>query len=132
MALAATHCASCGQRPPTDQELAVRKLNLEVQATNFGALLTCGITGFFFPPVISVTDGRIKITKWSFFGLRTDHQEIQVSRVASVRYTKGVIWGGLLIETFGGAAEDLAQRGLRQEDARTMAEQLKSVLTDRN
>jgi len=107
-------------------------LKLEVQATNFGALFANGsVTGFFFPPKISVSNGRIMVTKWSFLGLRTHHQEIQVSRVASVRYTKGVIWGGLLVETFGGAAEDLSERGLMQDDARMMADQLKAVLSDK-
>ena len=59
------------------------------------------------------------------------HQEIQVSRVASVRYTRGVFWGGILVETFGGSAEDISEKGLRQEDAREMAEKLKAVLADR-
>ena len=88
------------------------------------------MTGLLFPPIISVSQGRVRVTRWSFLGLRTHHQEIQVSRVASVRYTKGIIWGGLLIETFGGASEDLSEKGLRQEDARNMANQLKAVLAD--
>jgi len=50
--------------------------------------------------------------------------------VASVRSTKGIFWGGLLVETFGGASEDLSEKGLRQEDARMMAEQLKECLQD--
>jgi hypothetical protein len=103
---------------------------LEFRATRLGAFFTSGgITGLFLPPFISVSKGRIQIRKWSILGLRRHHQEIQVSRVASVRYTKGVFWGGILVETFGGSAEDIAEKGLRQDDARQMAEQLKSVLT---
>ena len=52
--------------------------------------------------------------------MRRHSQELQVSKVASVRYTNGIFWGGLLVETFGGASEDLSEKGLRQEDARMM------------
>jgi len=128
----AAYCPYCSQKVPTKVDLAARELNLKVRATHLGACLTGGwITGLLFPPIINVADGRIKITKWGLLGLRTHHQEIQVNRVASVRYTKGVIWGGIVIETFGGKAEDLAESGLRQEDARNMAAQIKSVLADK-
>jgi len=102
---------------------------MEVQATHMGAFFTTGtITALFLPPFISVAGGQIRVRKWSLLGLRQHHQDIQVSRVASVRYTKGVFWGGILVETFGGSAEDISEKGLRQRDAREMAEQLKSVL----
>jgi hypothetical protein len=128
----ATYCPYCTQKRPTEQDVAVKSLNVSVEATRLGAWLGGGnFTGLFFPPVIAVSGGRIRVTRWTLLGLRTHHQEIQVSRVASVRYTKGVFWGGLLVETFGGAAEDISEKGLRQEDARYMAEQLKSVLSER-
>ncbi len=128
----ATFCPYCTQRVPTETDRALAELQLTVRATNLGAFLTSGrLTSLFLPPIISVSEGRIRVTKWTFLGLRIHQQEIQVSRVASVRYTKGVIWGGILIETFGGAAEDLSEKGLQQEDARTMANQLKAVLSDR-
>jgi len=124
-------CPHCQHKPASEQELKAESLELEVQATRMGALLASGsLTGFFFPPIIKVSKGRVNVKKWSFLGLRTHHQEIQVTRVASVRYTKGIIWGGLLIETFGGASEDLTENGLRQEDAKMMADQLKTCLKD--
>ena len=124
-------CPHCQHKSATQQEQMAAALELEVTATRLGAFCTGGgITALFIPPHIKIHNGRVNVTKWSFFGLRVHHQEIQVTRVASVRYTKGVFWGGLLIETFGGAAEDLAERGLRQEDARIMTEQLKSCLKD--
>ena len=127
----ATHCPFCTRAVPTERDLRAGTLELTVRATNLGAFFTGGgLTGLLFPPIISVSRGRVRVTKWSFLGLRTHHQEIQVNRVASVRYTKGIIWGGLLVETFGGASEDLAEKGLRQEDARNMADQLKAVLAD--
>ena len=127
----AQRCPHCTQQLPHERALAAQALDLEVRATRLGALFTSGsITGVLFPPVIRASNGRITVTKWTLLGLRTHHQEIQVSRVASVRYTKGVFWGALLVETFGGASEDLKEAGLALEDARTMAENLKACLRD--
>ncbi|MHC4247695.1 MAG: zinc ribbon domain-containing protein, partial [Planctomycetota bacterium] len=123
----ATYCPFCTQKVPTERQLAARALELEVRATRCGAFFTGGLTGLFLPPIITVRGGLITVTKWTILGLRRHQQEINVDRVASVRYTKGIIWGALLIETFGGASEDLTQRGLRQADAREMADQLKAV-----
>lgn len=131
LSTAATHCPHCTMRVSNEQDRKVQELHLEFRATRLGACLTGGFTGLFFPPFISVSDGRIRVKKWTLLGLRMHQQEIQVSRVASVRYTKGVFWGGILVETFGGSAEDIAEKGLRQEDAREMSEQLKAVLADR-
>jgi len=104
---------------------------LEVRATHLGAFFGGNnFTGLFLPPIIRVHAARITVTKWTLLGLRRHTQEIQVSKVASVRYTKGIFWGGLLVETYGGASEDLSEKGLRQEDARMMVEQLKGGLQD--
>ena len=128
----AKFCPYCTQKVPSEQDRDIQALTKEVQATRLGAFLAGGnFTGLFFPPFIRVSQGRIQVTKWTFLGLRTHHKEIQVSRVASVRYTKGIFWGGLMVETFGGSAEDLTEKGLRQDDAREMAEQLKAVLADK-
>lgn len=127
----AAFCPHCTQRLPSDVAAAAQALQLEVRATHLGAFLAGGsFTGLFLPPIIRVSQGRVMMTKWSLLGLRRHNQEIQVSRVASVRYTKGVIWGGLLVETFGGASQDLAEKGFRQDDARTMAAELKACLKD--
>ena len=123
----ATYCPFCTQKVPTERQLAARGLELEVRATHIGAFFTGGLTGLFLPPIITVRGGIITVTKWTILGLRRHQQEINVDRVASVRYTKGIFWGALLIETFGGASEDLTQRGLQQVDALEMADQLKTV-----
>ena len=130
LSASATNCPQCNSRVPTEQDRAAQEIHLEFRATRLGAFFTGTVTGIFLPPFISVSEGRIRVKKWSLFGLREHHQEIQVSRVASVRYTKGVFWGGILVETFGGSAEDISEKGLRQTDAREMAEKLKSALVD--
>ncbi len=127
----ATVCPYCTRKVPVGERPDPTALTGEIRATRLGGLLTSGRpTYFFHPPVIRVSEGRIRVTTWTFLGLRVSHQEIQVTRVASVRYTKGIIWGGLLIETFGGASEDMAQLGLPQEPAREMAEKLKAILAE--
>lgn len=127
----ASSCPHCSFVQKKEKERAAEEIELVVRATHLGAFLGGGnFTGLFLPPIIKIHAGRITVTKWSLLGLRRHNQEIQVSRVASVRYTKGVFWGGLLVETFGGASDDLSEKGLLQEDARTMAEQLKGCLQD--
>lgn len=127
----ATMCPYCSQRIPTEKDIAAKALDLQVRATHLGALFAgVSLTGLFFPPIIRVSQGRITVTKWSFLGLRRHNQDIQVTRVASVRYTKGIIWADLLVETFGGASEDITEKGLRQSDARMMADNLKSCLSN--
>jgi hypothetical protein len=124
-------CPYCSQRIPTEKDTAAKALDLQVRATHLGAFLTSlSFTFLLFPPIIRVIQGRITVTKWTFLGLRRHNQEIQVTRVASVRYTKGIIWAGLLVETFGGASEDLTQKGLRKSEAKTMAENLKNCISD--
>ena len=127
----AMSCPHCAYHLPSEKETAVKALHLEVRATHLGAFFAGGnFTGLFFPPIIKVNNGRVTVTKWTFLGLRRHDQEIQITRIASVRYTKGIFWGGLLVETFGGASEDMTEKGLSQDDARTMAEKIKSCLNE--
>jgi len=131
IAVKASRCPYCTQKVPKRGHQKLADISMEVTAHRFGAFLTGGnITSLFKPPVIIVRDGKIMVSKWSFFGLRTHQAEISVDRVASVRYTRGVIWGGILVETFGGAAEDMKEGGLPQEDAKMLADRLKSVISD--
>jgi len=127
----ASCCEHCSSVQKSVKEKAGDAIKLVVRATHLGAFFGGGsFTGVFLPPIIRVHGGLITVTKWTFLGLRRHSQEIQFSRVASVRYTKGIFWGGLLVETFGGASEDISEKGLRQEDAKMMAEQLKGCLQD--
>jgi hypothetical protein len=129
IAAAATHCPCCARRVPTAQDARARELRATITARRLGAFLTSGsVTALFRPPRLEVADGRVRVVKWTFFTLRVHHQEIRIDRVASVQYTKGVFWGGLLVETFGGAAEDIDQKGFEQTEAREMAQRLKELI----
>lgn len=103
--------------------------NIEIKASRLGAFLTAGsFTSLFHPPVIHAAGDRVRVTSWSLLGLRIHDQEIRVERIASVRTTKGVFWDALVIETFGGATGDIAQRGLRKRDAQRMASIIRAAV----
>lgn len=131
---AATVCPFCrGDLMPPANE-AARSLLTEpwvIESSPLGALLTDqSVTALFFPPTLTITPTEIRIRRKQFMGLRTLDSKISVSRIASVRTLDGVMWGGLVIETYGGAAGDLGIGGLDKEDARqtaTLIERLAEV-----
>lgn len=129
----AKYCPYCSQRVRrmrADAAVQTIDANIEIKASRLGAFLTAGsFTSLFHPPVIHAAGDRVRVTSWSLLGLRIHDQEIRVERIASVRTTKGVLWDALVIETFGGATGDIAQRGLRKRDAQRMASIIKSALT---
>jgi hypothetical protein len=51
-----------------------------------------------------------------------------VRKIASVRYMSGVIWGGIVIETFGGAMGDLVMGGLDKPKANETAQLLEQIV----
>lgn len=93
-----------------------------IESSPLGALLTDqSVTALFYPPIMTITATEIRIRRRQFLGMRTLDSKISISRIASVRVLDGVIWGGLVIETYGGAAGDLAIGGLDKEEARQTA-----------
>jgi hypothetical protein len=99
-----------------------------LHATPFGGMI-CeqSITALFFPPRMVVSEDEIRITKWTLFGLRTSEQKVGLGRVASVRTHKGVIWAGVIVETFGGSIGDLAIVGLNKAEAQETVEILERI-----
>lgn len=128
----ATWCPYCSRKFVSPNQ--VREiLKMEISASNIGALFAGGsLTGLFLPPTIRIHDEHIIMKRWTLLGARCHEVEIQIRRVASVRYTKGVIWAELLIETFGGASEDLVAKGFHQDEARTFAEKLNAHIHQRD
>lgn len=93
-----------------------------IESSPVGAFLTDqSITALFYPPVMTITPSEIRIRRRMFLGMRTLDSKISVSRIASVRTLDGVIWGGLVIETYGGASGDLSIGGLDKDEARQTA-----------
>lgn len=128
----AKYCPWCCQRlrrMRADTAAQTIDANIEIRASRFGALLTAGsFTALFHPPAIHAAGDRVRVTSWSLLGLRIHDQEIRVERIASVRTTRGVFWDALVIETFGGATGDIAQRGLRKRDAQRMASIIRAAV----
>jgi hypothetical protein len=97
-------------------------------ANPLGVLFTeMSITGLFFPPELEIRGGDVVLRRWSLFGLRRLDQRIPIRRIASARMLTGVIWGGLMIETFGGALSDLVMHGLDREQAAETAALLERI-----
>lgn len=88
-------------------------------ATPLGAMV-CekSITALFFPPEITINPSELHIRRWGLLGLRVYDQKISISKIASVRFISGVIWGGIVIETYGGGIPDLLIQGLDKSEAR--------------
>ncbi len=126
---AATKCPHCNAENRALLAAEAAKLEMVVTASPFGAFFTTwNVTSLFKPPIIQVSGGKLTTTVWTFFALREHKSEIELSRIASVRQTKGVIWSDVIIETFGGAMGDMGQTGLRHPDAAMLAESLKQVV----
>lgn len=126
----ATMCPFCGTdlRPPPPEQTELLSEPWVIYASPLGACLAdASITALIFPPILTVTPNEIHIRRRMFFGLRTMDQKISVSRVASVRALQGIIWGGIVVETYGGASGDLGISGLNKEEARHTATLLEKM-----
>lgn len=89
-----------------------------LSATPLGGMICeSSITALFLPPRMTIREDEIVVTKWSWLGLRTYEQKVALAKVASVRLHRGVIWAGLLLETFGGSVAALALSGLDKAEA---------------
>lgn len=127
-------CPFCGTRLVHEVE-AFSELDDNpwvIHASAFGAFITEQLpTALFYPPILTVSANEIHIRRRHFGGLRTSNQNVQISRVASVRALSGVFWGGLVIETYGGSAEDLAIMGLSKPDAARTTELIERMVRTR-
>lgn len=98
-------------------------------ANPLGALFADGsITGLLFPPELIITSREVVINKKTFLGLRTTSQKIPIMKIASVRFVKGIIWGGIIFESYGGGIPDLIINGLEKDEAIEIAAYLESIL----
>lgn len=133
----ARYCPYCSQRVRKSHKSNIhvnsQTMNLAIRATRMGALVSgFSITGFLKPPFIHAHNEVLRITRWSFLGLSKGKQEVQVTKIVSVRYSKGIIWGGILIEIQDDekGTEDLIRiGGFYQHEAQRMTSLLQSVLS---
>ena len=132
----AKYCPCCSQRIRHSRPGAAGPTidaNLQIRASRLGCFLTTGsVTALFKPPIVHAAGDRVRLTRWSALGLRIEDDEIPIASIASVRSMKGVFWSTLIIETFGGAVQDIGQRGLHNRDAQRLASLIKAALTDHN
>ena len=102
---------------------------IHLSASPLGAMLTeSSITALFFPPEIQINSREILIKKWTLLGLRTTNQKISIHKIASVRFIKGIIWGGIIFETYGGGVPELVINGLDKKEALSLKQSLDKLL----
>jgi Double zinc ribbon len=127
------HCSHDFEREAERRSIA-RALSANphhLVANPFGVLFSeMSLTGLFFPPELTISGDEVKLTRWTMLGLRRLDQRISTRKIASVRYLSGVIWGGLMVETFGGALSDLVVHGLDKTKATETARLLEQMITD--
>lgn len=75
------------------------------------------LTKFIIPDRIEIFDDRVVARKRGWFGLTGTDEEISLSKIASVRMERGFFTGAVLIETAGGAIEDIEVRAFNKRTA---------------
>ena len=83
------------------------------------------------PSRVSTWVAHRGISVETLFGLRTYDQKISINKIASVRYLSGVIWGGISIESFGGAISNILINGLDKEEAQKTVSILDEIISKR-
>lgn len=99
-----------------------------LMATPLGGMLCeASVTALFLPPRMTIEKDSLVVTKWTWLGLRTFEQKVPLSKVASVRLLSGVIWAGLVVETYGGSISDLTISGLDKDEAQETVQLLERI-----
>ncbi len=88
---------------------------MKFQASRFWSMKSW--TKLLMPDSIEILDTRIIVTKKKWFGLSSTEEEITYKKIASVRLKKGVFTGTIIIETLGGATEDLSIKNFKKKVA---------------
>lgn len=66
---------------------------------------------------ITLDDRLVRVERPKFLG-RGEEDRVGYGNIASVRVKKGLVWGSVVIETMGGAANDFEISGLTKRDAK--------------
>src|SRR3954467_13571749 len=77
-----------------------------------------------FPTQIAVSSEHVIRIKRRFFG--SDEESIALSKVASVKISKGLVWSDSCIESAGGA-DPIQSHGHSKQDAERIRELVESV-----
>ena len=97
---------------------------MEVKATRIQGGMS-SLTQLLFPDRIAFTNGRISVTKRKWLGLGRLEEDVAITRVASVRVDSGILNATVIIETLGGATEDLYVEKIPKGKARELADEIR-------
>lgn len=87
-------------------------------------------TKFWMPDQMELREDSVKILQREWFGLKREEEVISIERIASTRIQFGLLKATVILETFGGAKDDLRIPGVAKGEARAFREAIQ-VASDR-
>lgn len=83
-------------------------------------------TKFLMPDQMELQGDRVKILRRGWLGLKREEEVIAINRIASTRLNVGILKATVILETFGGANDDLRISGVSKSQARAFREELQT------
>lgn len=85
-------------------------------------------TKLFKPDSITFHSDRIGIVKSTMLGLKSSEEEITYGQIASVRLAKNIFTSDVVIETTGGATDDLSIEKFKRSVGIDVADKIKEKI----
>lgn len=83
-------------------------------------------TKLLMPDTIELTERGINVTKKKLLGLSNSQEDVRWANVSSIRINNGVMLSTLVIETAGGATEDINIKGVKKKVAKQAREAIQA------
>ncbi len=88
-------------------------------------------TKFWMPDQMELREDSVKLLQREWMGLKREEEVISIERIASTRLQFGLIKATVVLETFGGAKDDLRLTGVAKGEARAFREAIQSAASSR-
>lgn len=87
-------------------------------------------TKVVYPDTLIVGDNTVKIIKKQKLGMTNYEEELNYSKIASVRVFNGIFFSDLTIETHGGSVNDFTIKYLPKKSAKEAEKHIKEKIND--
>ena len=88
-------------------------------------------TKFWMPDQMELREDSVKLLQRQWMGLKREEEVISIERIASTRLQFGLIKATVVLETFGGAKDDLRLTGVAKGEARAFREAIQEAASSR-
>lgn len=88
-------------------------------------------TKFWMPDQMELMEDSVKVLQREWMGLKREEEVIAIERIASTRLQFGLIKATVILETFGGAKDDIRISGVAKGQARAFREALQAWAAER-